>query len=66
MAESTPILSQLSMEKLTGENFLKWKQNINIVLIGDNSKFVMTAESPEVPVEGVTKCNALVTPEQLR
>ena len=52
---STPILSQLSMEKLTGENFLKWKQNINIVLIGDNSKFVMTEESPEVPAEGATK-----------
>ncbi|XP_062106580.1 uncharacterized protein LOC133817941 [Humulus lupulus] len=35
------------MEKLTGEKFLKWKQNINIVLIGDNSEFVMTEESPE-------------------
>ena len=44
---STPILSQLSMEKLTGENFLNWKQNINIELIGDNSEFVMIEESPE-------------------
>ena len=44
---STPILSQLSMEKLTGENFLNWKQNINIELIGDNFEFIMTEESPE-------------------
>ena len=44
---STPILSQLSMEKLTGENFLNWKQNINIELIGDNSEFVMIEESQE-------------------
>ena len=47
MFVSTPILSQLSLEKLTGENFLNWKQNINIELIGDNSEFVMIEESPE-------------------
>ena len=47
MSVSTPILSQLSMEKLTGENFHNWKQNINIELIGDNSEFVMIEESPE-------------------
>ena len=45
---STPIISQLSMEKLTRENFLNWKQNINIELIGDNSEFVMIEESPEL------------------
>ena len=55
MAVFTPILSQISMEKLSGENFLKWKQNINIVLIGDNSKFVLTEESPEVPAKEATK-----------
>ena len=55
MDVSTPILSQLSMEKLTRENFLKRKQNINIVLIGGNSKFAMTEETSEVPAEGATK-----------
>ncbi|XP_062080827.1 uncharacterized protein LOC133785624 [Humulus lupulus] len=52
---SNPILSLLSKELLTGENFMKWKSNINIVVISDNSKFVMTEESSEVPVEGANK-----------
>ncbi|XP_075523993.1 uncharacterized protein LOC142556418 [Primulina tabacum] len=35
-------------EKLTGENFLKWKSNINIALVCKNLKFVLTEEcSPE-------------------
>ncbi|XP_062089329.1 uncharacterized protein LOC133795884 [Humulus lupulus] len=49
---SNPILSLLSKELLTREIFMNWKSNINIVLIGDNSKFVMTEEFPEVPTEG--------------
>ena len=46
---SNPIISLLSKELLTGENFPKWKSNINIVLIGENSKFVMTEVCPDVP-----------------
>ncbi|XP_062100732.1 uncharacterized protein LOC133806652 [Humulus lupulus] len=46
---SNPIISLLSKKLLTGENFRKWKSNINIVLIGDNSKFVMTEVFPDVP-----------------
>ncbi|XP_062115922.1 uncharacterized protein LOC133830038 [Humulus lupulus] len=46
---SNPIIPLLSKELLNGENFPKWKSNINIVLIGDNSKFVMTEVCPDVP-----------------
>ncbi|XP_062114404.1 uncharacterized protein LOC133825488 [Humulus lupulus] len=46
---SNPIISFLSKELLTGENFPKWKSNINIVLTGDNSKFVMTEVCPDIP-----------------
>ncbi|XP_062089703.1 uncharacterized protein LOC133796244 [Humulus lupulus] len=44
-----PIISLFSKELLTGENFPKLKSNINIVLIGDNSKFVMTEVCADVP-----------------
>ncbi|XP_062100223.1 uncharacterized protein LOC133806106 [Humulus lupulus] len=43
------IISLLSKELLTGENFPNWKSNINIVFIGDNSKFVMAEVCPDVP-----------------
>ncbi|XP_062099814.1 uncharacterized protein LOC133805661 [Humulus lupulus] len=52
---SNPIISLLSKELLTGENFMKWKSNINIVLIGDNSKFVMTEAEPDFPGENASK-----------
>ncbi|XP_062080624.1 uncharacterized protein LOC133785397 [Humulus lupulus] len=45
---SNPIISILSKELLTRENFPKWKSNINIVLIGENSMFVMTEVFPGV------------------
>ncbi|XP_062085567.1 uncharacterized protein LOC133791664 [Humulus lupulus] len=44
-----PIISPLSKELLIEENFPKWNSNINIVLIGNNSKFVMTEVFPDVP-----------------
>ncbi|XP_062079982.1 uncharacterized protein LOC133784717 [Humulus lupulus] len=52
---SNPIISLLSKEVLTGENLMKWKSNINIVLIGDNSKFVMTKTEPDFPGENASK-----------
>ena len=39
----------LSNEKLSGDNFVKWKSNINIVLICENQKFVLTEECPPEP-----------------
>ncbi|XP_062109659.1 uncharacterized protein LOC133821268 [Humulus lupulus] len=44
---SNLIISLLSKQLLTGENFPKWKSNINIVLIDDNSRFVMTEVCPD-------------------
>ncbi|XP_062103772.1 uncharacterized protein LOC133814882 [Humulus lupulus] len=52
---SNLILSLLSKEFLTGENFMKSKSNINIVLIGNNTKFVMIKNKPNIPDENATK-----------
>ncbi|XP_062086390.1 uncharacterized protein LOC133792496 [Humulus lupulus] len=52
---SNPIVSLLSNELLTRENFMKWKSNINTVLIGNNSKFVMTETEPGFPKENASK-----------
>ena len=40
----------LSSEKLNGENFVKWKSNMNIVLICENYKVIFTEEGPPEPV----------------
>ncbi|XP_062080559.1 uncharacterized protein LOC133785327 [Humulus lupulus] len=53
---SNPILSLFSKELLTNENFMKWKANINIVLIGNNTKFVMTENESDIPDENETEC----------
>ena len=39
----------LGNEKLSGDNFVKWKSNINIVLICENQKFVLIEECPLEP-----------------
>ena len=46
---SNPIIALLANEKLDGDNFIKWKSNINIVLICENQKFVLTEECPPEP-----------------
>ena len=46
---NNPIIVILSSEKLNGENFVKWKSNMNIVLICLNYKFVLTEECPLEP-----------------
>ena len=43
---SNHILSLLGTEKLTSDNFAKWKKNMNIILVLDNLKFVLTEECP--------------------
>ncbi|XP_062103760.1 uncharacterized protein LOC133814869 [Humulus lupulus] len=52
---SNPIIYLLSKELSTSENFMKWKSKINIVLIGDNSKFVMTETEPDFLEENASK-----------
>ena len=46
---SNPIIALLANEKLNGNNYVKWKSNINIVLICENQKFVLTEECPPDP-----------------
>ncbi|XP_073288471.1 uncharacterized protein, partial [Primulina huaijiensis] len=45
---SGPVLALLN-EKLVGENFLKWKSNINIALVCENLKFVLMEVCPPEP-----------------
>ncbi|XP_073288914.1 uncharacterized protein [Primulina huaijiensis] len=45
---SGPVLALVN-EKLVGENFLKWKSKINIALVCENLKFVLTEVCPPEP-----------------
>jgi hypothetical protein len=45
----SPIISILSNDKLTGENFVKWKSNMNAILVCEDLKFVLTEECPPEP-----------------
>ena len=44
MSASNPIIALLANESLTGDNFVKWKSNVNIVLVCENNRFVLTEE----------------------
>ena len=46
---SNPIIKILATETLIGENFVKWKSNMNIVLVCENFKFFLTEECPPRP-----------------
>ena len=46
MSTSNPIITLLTNEKLTGDNFIKWKSNMNIVLVSEDYKFVLKKEYP--------------------
>ena len=50
MSSNNPIISFLANEKLSGDNFVKRKSNINIMLICENQKFVLTEECPLEPL----------------
>ncbi|KAM6593551.1 hypothetical protein CsatA_001254 [Cannabis sativa] len=52
---SNPMLSLLTENKLNGANFPKWRENINIALIGESALFVLTEPSPEQPGDNATK-----------
>ena len=49
MSNPNPVTALLANEKLTGDNYMKWKSNMNIVLICENHMFVLNEECPEVP-----------------
>ena len=46
---SNPIIALLSKDILTGDNFQNWKSNLNIVLVGENIKYILSMHKPPVP-----------------
>ena len=46
---ANPIVALLSRTVLTGENFQKWKSDLNIVLMSENMRFILTDPCPPVP-----------------
>ena len=54
MSSNNPIIALLANKKLSGDNFVKWKLNINIVLICENQNFVLTEECPLEPPANVS------------
>ena len=55
MSTSNPIIALLANEKLTGDNFIKWKSNMNIVLVSEDYKFVLTEKCPPQPAANATR-----------
>ena len=49
------IIAILSSEKLNGENFVKRKSNMNIVLICKNYKLVLSNDCPPEPATNATR-----------
>ncbi|XP_024027517.1 uncharacterized protein LOC112093412 [Morus notabilis] len=46
---SNPIFALLASQILNGENFVKWKSNMNILLICENYHFIVKEDCPPVP-----------------
>ena len=55
MSASNPIISLLVNESLTGDNFVKWKSNVNIVLVCENNRFFLTEECPAEPAANAAR-----------
>ena len=52
---SNPIIVLLSKDVLTGNNFQKWKSNLNIVLVGENIRYILNVPKPPVPNNTATR-----------
>ena len=50
-----PIIVLLSKDVLTGDNFQKWKSNLNIVLVGENIRYILNLPKPPVPNNTATR-----------
>ena len=42
MASFSPLVTILNQNKLTGSNYVDWKRNLDIVLIAEEHKYVLT------------------------
>ena len=45
----SPVISILANDKLTGENYAKWKSNMNAILVCEDLKFVLMEDCPPEP-----------------
>ena len=52
---SNPITALLSQVVLDGNNFQKWKSNLNIDLVSESIRFVLTEPRPPVPSNNTSK-----------
>ena len=50
-----PIITLLLKDVLTGENFQKWKSNLNIVLIDETIKYILNMPKPPPPNNNATR-----------
>ena len=48
---SSPLAMILTQNKLTGENYVDWKRNLDIVLTAENHKMALTTPCPRDPIE---------------
>ena len=48
---SLPLAMILTQNKLTGENYVDWKRNLDIVLTAENYKMVLTKPCPSESIE---------------
>ena len=48
---SSPLAMILTQNKLTGENYVDWKRNLDIVLTAENHKMALTTPCPMDPIE---------------
>ena len=55
MVSFNPLAVILKENKLTGENYVEWKRNLDIVLTAEGHKFVLSQECPLQPSENATE-----------
>ena len=55
LAMSSALLQILSNDKLTRDNYTKWKNNINAILVTKDLKFMLTEECPPQPATNATR-----------
>ena len=49
MASFSPLITILNQNKLTRSNYVNWKRNLDIVLIVEEHKYVLTKPCPSFP-----------------
>ena len=51
----SPLTTILSQNRLTGENYVDWKRNLDIVLTVDGHKYILTTPCPPKPSNDSTQ-----------